>query len=47
LTAAFMALVPLALAVWWQTRRPLRGAVNADGGVSRKIAGGPISIQKE
>jgi MFS family permease len=44
LTAAFMAVVPLGLAVWWQTRGQLKDVANADGG---GVAGGPISIQKK
>lgn len=48
LTAALVAVVPLALAIWWQTRGQSRNVVDAgDGGVNRTIAGGPARAQKE
>jgi hypothetical protein len=43
-----VAVVPLALAIWWQTRGQSRNVVDAgDGGGNRTIAGGPARVQKE
>jgi hypothetical protein len=48
LTAAFVAVVPLALAIWWQSRGQSRDAADAaGGGVNQRIAGGTIRAQKE
>jgi MFS family permease len=46
LTAALVAVVPLALAIWWQMRAQSRDVVDTDG-VSRTVAGGPAIVQKE
>jgi predicted MFS family arabinose efflux permease len=46
LTAAFVAVVPLALAVWWQARGQLKDAVRADD-VSPRMACSPARAKKE
>ena len=46
LTAAFLAVVPLALAVWWQARGQSGDVAAADGGVNRAMAAGPDRVQK-
>ncbi len=46
LTAAFLAVVPLALAVWWQARGQLKDAVRADD-VSPRMACSPARAKDE
>jgi MFS family permease len=47
LTAAFLAVVPLALAVWWQARGRSGDVATADGGVNRAMAANPARVQKK